>query len=969
MPPRAPFVLIAPTEHEAARLAHGLDGAILLPAWDVGPLANKSPSAVSQAMRLRAIAAIDGAKRPRVVCSALAAAQAVPPGELASRKLRVAPGDDAAGLLGALVALGYRSVDRIALPGDVARYAQATDLWCADRDGPVRLRHVDGTVGSIEPCDPATLRTSGERIEALDVPLCASNPAPANVVEDGSEERVVEDPHGWTLRHERRTLRDLVGGARVLTTGDAVERGAAIVAEIEDEHADRTANGEHVPPRGAWLSAEEWAVLTGDASTVEIAAGDAPMPVGGTHEFAEEPLEAGDLVVHLHHGVGIYRGIETVGMDGDSCDALCVGFADGDVAVPAHEADLVWRYGDRAGRGVALAKIGDDDWTETIAGLIGDLRETAVAIGRVRAERAERDAPAVSWDRGALRVLAADWHTPTPDQAIALTEVREDMDGTAATVRTIDGGVRPPMDRLLCGDTGFGKTEIIVRAAAATVEAGYQAVVAAPTTILADQHGVTFKRRLEPLGMIVRVLTGATPAAERAETLRMLSDGEPMVVIGTHLLAGDDVVPARPGLLVMDEEQRFGAGIKLALRGKEPYAHVLATTATPIPRTTMAALVGLRSISTLRTPPPGRRGVRTEVSDWNAARLRRALKAERAAGGRSFVVVPRIEDMEDVAAGLAKLVPNLSVAMVHGKLDDAGTAERLRAFREGEVDVLLATTVIETGIDVPEANLMVVLDAGRFGVGQLHQLRGRVGRGERRGRALLFEACGWIDCVTGASDRLALLAENDHLGAGFTLAARDLAQRGSGDLFGGEQTGHTLAIGLELYARLMRDALDGRSADFLTGSKAKLHVPDAAIDATYIPHDDVRARLYGRLAKARDVEEIEGIADEMADRFGPLPDRAKRFVAAARSSRRARDHGVRAISASREVIALDLAPERAAALSKLIHGDAITWKGDRVILRSDKPDPKRLDAMLDAFDKADGLSDAGAEDRDERRAA
>ena len=963
IPPRAAFVLVAATEIDAARIAASTDGAVHLPAWDAAPLSAKAPSAASQAARLLAIAAIEAAERPRIVCSALAAAQALPALTNAMRGERVEMETSIDALRERLERIGYRAVDRVHAPGTMARYGGTTDVWCADRDGPVRLRHAAGRVTAMEPCDPATLRTQGAALDALLVPCCASNPSP----DDEAPGDAPGEAHDWTLCHERRTVADLAGRARILATPGAMERGAAIIADIDAEDADRAANGEAVPPRGAWLAADEWSALMADAATVEPEPTDAPVSTLPHHEFAEEPLEAGDLVVHLHHGIGVYRGVETVEIDGEAGDALTVGFADGDVAVPAHEADLMWRYGERAGEGASLAKIGTENWTEAIAKLTGELRDAAEEIRRIRAERDARDAPRVSWDRGALAVLEADWHVPTADQASALTEVREDMDGTAADVRTMDGGVRPPMDRLLCGDTGFGKTEIIVRAAAATVEAGYQAVVAAPTTILADQHGVTFGRRLGPLGMTVRVLTGATPDAERAETLAMLADGEPMVVIGTHLLASEDVAPARPGLLVMDEEQRFGAAIKTALRAKEPFAHVLATTATPIPRTTMAALVGLRSVSTLRTPPPGRRGVRTEVAEWDPPRLKRAVIAERDAGGRSFIVVPRIEDMEAVEAGLAALVPDLTVAVLHGKLDDAGTAARLAAFRGGEVDVLLATTVVETGIDVPEANLMVILDAGRFGVGQLHQLRGRVGRGQRRGRALLFASCEWIDCVESAAGRLELLAQNDHLGAGFALAARDLAQRGSGDLFGDEQTGHTRAVGLELYARLMRDALDGRPTDLLSASRARLELRGAFIERDYVPHEDVRARLYGRLAKAHGPDQVDEVVAEMADRFGPLPRAAARFVRAARSSARARSLGASAISAGPDALALDLTQDRAEHLAPLIHGDAITWKGSRVILASDKPDPKRLDALLDAIERADAMA-AGAPAK-ERKAA
>ena len=657
----------------------------------------------------------------------------------------------------------------------------------------------------------------------------------------------------------------------------------------------------------------------------------------------DDRLSIGDLVVHLHHGIGRFDGLADDPRGGG--ENFTVTFADGAVQVPTADGDLLWRYGPAsAGDDARLAKLGSDGWAARMASIDGALHEAADAFRARQAELAKRTAPALDWDAKALTEIAKGWHELTEDQAAALDAIRKDTTSDGKT------GVRPPMDRLLCGDTGYGKTEVLLRAAVAAVAAGRQAAIAAPTHMLAQQHCQTFHERLEPLGIQVRCLTGTTDKDEAEDTLTRLREGEPMVLVGTHALASDDVEFGVPGLLVIDEEQRFGADIKATLREKMIDAHVLATTATPIPRTTAAAMIGLRAISTLRHPPKGREPIRTEAPAWEPSTLHRALMAEREAGGRSFVVVSRIADMDAVEKGLRDLDPSLDIRRLHGRVDDGEADEAMDAFRSGECDVLLATTVIETGIDVPDANLMVVLDATRLGVGQLHQLRGRVGRGERQGRALLFTECAWID-VEGdrdAEERADMLVRHTGIGAGFAIAADDLAQRGAGDLFGDEQRGHLSDVGLELFGHLLHDITvgEGRAARQL--GTARVSSPDASLPVDYVEDETVRSRLYGRVAKATTLGALDALAEEMAERFGPLPDAAKRLVEDARLTLRLRADGVREITFGPRGVAATFSTERADALRDRITIDNATWKGDKIVLAEEDAGPADLLSEIEA---------------------
>jgi transcription-repair coupling factor (superfamily II helicase) len=455
------------------------------------------------------------------------------------------------------------------------------------------------------------------------------------------------------------------------------------------------------------------------------------------------------------------------------------------------------------------------------------------------------------------------------------------------------------MDRLVVGDVGYGKTEVALRAAAIAVLAGHQVAVAAPTTVLVRQHVESFRRRFERIGKRVEGLSGLSTAAEARAVKAGLADGSIDVVIGTQAIAGKGVDYARLGLVVIDEEQRFGMATKADLRTIGGSPHVLTLTATPIPRTLQAALVGLQQISVIATPPARRQPIRTNVGIFDSAAVRAALVREQARGGQSFVVVSRIEDMAPMAAQLAELVPELVVRQAHGKMPAAEIDDAMVRFATGDGDVLLATNIIEAGLDVPRANTMIVWRADRFGLSQLHQLRGRVGRGRLRGHILLATDPD-AQIAPATLKRLRTLEALDRLGAGFAISARDLDQRGAGDLLGEEQAGHVKLIGVGLYQHLLGDALRAARGETVERWTPEVNLGvSGSIPEAWIPEPEVRINLYARLARATDAVEIDALAAEMEDRFGQVPDAVQTLFALAR---------IRQLACSARVARIDAGP-------------------------------------------------------------
>jgi transcription-repair coupling factor (superfamily II helicase) len=608
--------------------------------------------------------------------------------------------------------------------------------------------------------------------------------------------------------------------------------------------------------------------------------GQVQLSVSGM-QLATGDIRSGDLVIHEDHGVGRVVGLEPA--PGDRCEELiALEYAGGNRRLVAvHDASRLWRYGSD-GDAVTLDKLDGSSWEKRRGPIDEAVAESARELLRLAEERSRLEAPVIEPDPAKYeQFVAAFPFNETADQMRAIQSVRDDL----ASGR--------PMDRLIIGDVGYGKTEVALRAAALATIAGYQVILAAPTTVLVRQHLQTFERRFAGTGVQVASLSRLSSKAEKKTVKAGLSDGSVGIVVGTAAVLAKDVSYARLGLVIIDEEQRFGAADKAKLRDRAA-AHLLAMSATPIPRTLHRAMIGLQQISIIATPGPAP-AIRTSLAHPDDAMIRTALLRERSRGGQSFVVVPRIEDIAPLAGRLARVVPDLTLIEAHGKMPAADIDKAMVRFGDGEGDVLLATNIIEAGLDVPRANTMVVWRADRFGLAQLHQLRGRVGRGNRRGQVMLLTEDGEI--AERTLKRLRTLATLDRLGAGFAISAADLDQRGAGDPLADTQAGHMKLVGVDLYQHLFEAAL--RQAQ---GQDPGLWVPDlnlgdaGGLPAEWIPDPDIRLGLYVRLARLCDEVELDAFGEELADRFGPQPGAAQRLLAAARIGILARAAGSSALT-------------------------------------------------------------------------
>jgi transcription-repair coupling factor (superfamily II helicase) len=660
-------------------------------------------------------------------------------------------------------------------------------------------------------------------------------------------------------------------------------------------------------------------------------------------------LRVGDHVVHAEHGIGVLRGLELVEAEGVAGEHLALEYAgERHLLAPVAELDRVWRYG-TAEADVALDRLDGEAWRARRDGVVAQVAEAATALARLVAERARLEAPALAPPREAYARFARRFaHEPSDDQAAAI----------GATLADLARG-SPPMDRLVCGDVGFGKTEVALRAAAAAALDGRQVAVLAPTTLLVRQHLETFRRRFAGLGVRVEQLSRLGGARGAREVREGLADGSVRVVVGTHALASPQVRFKDLALVVIDEEQRFGARHKEALRRLRRGVHVLTMTATPIPRTLQSALAGLQELSVIATPPVRRQPVRTFVLPFDGAVVHEALLRERRRGGRSFVVVPRIADLEPMAERLAAVAGDLDVVAAHGRMKAQALDDAVLAFAAGEHDVLLTTSIVETGLDIPGADTMIVWRPERFGVAQLHQLRGRVGRGRARAAAYLLHEPG--HGLTGAAEqRLRTLAAFEDLGAGFAISARDLDLRGAGDLTGEEQAGHVRRIGAGLYEHLLAQALRrARGEDVPEDWSPKLRLgAGELVPDDYVPEPELRLDLYARLARLEGAGQVEDLADEIADRFGEPPEAVRRTLAVAALRQRCRAQGVSRLEVGPKAAAATFrdvaAAERRWAALDEASGAGPRWKAGRLLLAraSASPDQRLAGAaaLLDAIE-------------------
>jgi transcription-repair coupling factor (superfamily II helicase) len=586
-----------------------------------------------------------------------------------------------------------------------------------------------------------------------------------------------------------------------------------------------------------------------------------------------QALRRGDLVVHLDHGIGKYIGLEPIAVGKSQHDCVMLEYAGGDkLYIPVENIDVLSRYGSSED-GAVLDRLGGEAWQKRRARLKERIREIANELMQVAALRALKTAPALEVDPASFNpfVDRFPW-SETDDQEAAIDDVLADL------------ASGKPMDRLVCGDVGFGKTEVALRAAFVAAMAGQQVAVVAPTTLLARQHYNGFAERFSGFPLKVGRLSRLVPSAEMKTTRDGLEAGTMDIVVGTHAILSKTTKFKNLGLVIVDEEQRFGVNHKERLKQLRTDVHVLTLTATPIPRTLQMAMSGLRELSTIQTPPVDRLAVRTYVMDWDDMVMREALLREHHRGGQSFIAVPRISDMEAVADWLHENVPEIRYVAAHGQMSPTEVEERMSAFYEKKYEVLLSTTIVESGLDIPSANTIIIHRADRFGLAQLYQLRGRVGRSKIRAYAYLTTPA---DTALNevAEKRLKVLGDLDSLGAGFQLASHDLDIRGAGNLLGDEQSGHIREVGFELYQSMLEDAILAAKAGELGLERARDSVsPQITVDAPimipdeYVPDLAVRMALYRRLNDAEGKAEVESLAAEMIDRFGPLPAATKNLI-------------------------------------------------------------------------------------------
>ena len=579
-----------------------------------------------------------------------------------------------------------------------------------------------------------------------------------------------------------------------------------------------------------------------------------------------QALSVGDLIVHTEHGIGKYLGLEPIPVGKSKHDCVQLEYKGGDkLFIPVENIDVLSRYGS-SDEAVMLDRLGGEAWQKRRARLKERIREIAGELMQVAAQRALKKAPVLEVEDGSYNQFLDrfPWEE-TDDQERAIEDVLRDLESGK------------PMDRLVCGDVGFGKTEVALRAAFVAAMNGQQVAVVAPTTLLARQHFENFSNRFKGFPLKVGRLSRLVSAKEMKETREGLESGQVDIVVGTHAILSKQTKFKELGLVIVDEEQRFGVTHKEKLKQLRADVHMLTLTATPIPRTLQMAMTGLRELSTIQTPPVDRLAVRTYVMEWDDMVMREALLREHHRGGQSFIVVPRISDMEQISDWLHENVPEVKFVAAHGQMSAGEIEERMSAFYEGKYEVLLATTIVESGLDLPSANTIIIHRADIFGLAQLYQLRGRVGRSKLRAYAYLtYGADTQLSEV--AEKRLKVLGDLDSLGAGFQLASHDLDIRGAGNLLGDEQSGHIREVGFELYQSMLEDAiLAAKAGDMGLEAKSERVSPQITVDAPimipedYVPDLAVRMALYRRLNDAADKAEIEALAAEMIDRFGDLP--------------------------------------------------------------------------------------------------
>jgi len=845
-----------------------------------------------------------------------------------------------------LALLGYQRVDQVEERGDMSVRGGILDVYPSTADMPARIEFFGDEIDSLRAFSPFTQRTirpitrlvAWRAAEPTDTAFtgAASRVAPSGA----ALVRLAPAEHAGALRAARERMEDGSGPADLLDA-DAVAGRIAALAEIdlvppagadaafdavEARFATRSPNEAEAELQRLARSGLRVVVAfarRGDLSRAmarmerlkpsELASGELPEPgsVGfmplavragmisrglGVAVVPEEQvlrrrrpaaqrgpvvgkrlasfldLKVGDHVVHEDHGVGRLLAFETRTVAGITRDYLALAFAGADrLFVPHDQLEKVTRYVGADGSAPSLSKLGGKAWDRMKARARAAVREMAGELIALYQARAAAVGFAFPADDELTRELERRFvHRETPDQMRAIDAVADDME-------------RPrPMDRLICGDVGFGKTEIAMRAAFKCAAAGRQVMVLVPTTILAQQHLATFRERYGDLPVSLDMVNRFRSPAETKAVLSRYREGTLDILIGTHRLLSMDVQPKDLGLVIVDEEQRFGVAQKEALRKLRVKVDVLAMSATPIPRTLQISLSGLRDISVIETPPSGRRPIATHVGEYDERIVAEALRREAARKGQSFFLHNRVETIEDVAANLRGLVPELSIITAHGQMAEHELERVMMAFVRGEADVLVATSIIESGIDIPQANTLIVDRADALGLSQLYQIRGRVGRSDVTAHAYLLYPDA-EDLSRDAASRLRALADYTELGSGLKIAMRDLEIRGAGNLLGDEQSGHVAAVGFELYMEMLNEAVLEGQGEPTAEREVRIEIPVSAhIPAAYVPMEAAKIDLHRRIALADSLDDLDALRAEMTDRFGPPPDPVESLLAVQR---------------------------------------------------------------------------------------
>jgi len=917
-----------------------------------------------------------------VVATAAAAAQPAPrPDELRAgrRSLLPGPSEGPRALAERLSDLGWTRASLVTAAGEYSARGDIVDLWPPGAAAPARLDFFGDDLESIRAFDPETQRATG--------PLASLE----------FDERLVDRGYG--------TLLDHFGPEEPVFTMDAGEREGALAAGRPGADLDALRQGDllfrveqvepvtagaeplreriveacrgmevalfacrneaeetrvrhllapDVPPHLRFVTGRlslsfripaEGIVLLGYDDLLQHLTRRRPAPKRPQGRAIEDFLDLapGDHVVHLAHGIGIFRGVERIERQGVALEHCVVEFKEGvKVFVPVSKIDLIQKYVGAPSAHPALGKVGSPAWARAKERVKEAVKDLAVRLLEVQAMRRQRPGIAFPPDDAFQHEFEASFPYPeTPDQLSAIEAIKGDMEAAR------------PMDRLLCGDVGYGKTELAMRAAFKAVLGGKQVAVLVPTTVLAAQHHQTFRERMAGYPVRIEMLSRFRTDAQCREILERLGQGEIDLVIGTHRLVGADVRFRDLGLVIIDEEQRFGVEHKERFKSMRATVDVLTLTATPIPRTLNMALLGLRDISNLTTPPEGRMPVATEVVPFDEKVVRDAIERELRRGGQVFFVHNRIETIHRIDRLVATLVPSARRAVVHGRMPHHDLEDSMLAFVRGEVDVLIATTIVESGLDIPNANTLIVDLADRIGLADLHQLRGRVGRGRHKAYALFLQPMEQRVATEDAEKRLRAIEEHSELGAGFRIALKDLEIRGAGNILGAEQSGHIAEVGYELYCRLLEDAvkeLRNEKVVEATDTFVELEVP-AYLPDDYMGDPALKLGFYRRIAAAADEASVAAVAKELEDRCGALPPPARTLLDVSRLRVIGQDHGISRFALEKggvlQITILD--PVRALPFLRRKLGRSLRQPTDRIALLAEPVRPPTAARALETF--------------------